>query len=661
MLGLATNANGERIIVTNGFSGWLGTPHATAVNSLIDSNGVLQPTRYGTECIACHSVGWKQPGGFTDLTNTPHLASVGCEACHGPAGQHVNVSGRNYHPVNSMAAETCGGCHTGSHHPTHDEWTNALHSVVDEHVAEYFELAGTSGTDRQMSCGACHSAATRMAMLKNWRDQQRGYSHELSLPSGHDAAAFGITCAVCHDPHSMEHEAQVRHPLRSTNFFTMFTTAVSSNYVWTNVFGQAQTNKVYYNNGFNSQYDPNLQICAQCHNSRGARWDGRSLVWNGSNMVMGTSQSHSRPPHHSPQYNMLIGILQPDYLHTNSMGVATNYLQRHGTSRSGSSGAYNTNQCVTCHMVSFTVDAQTHVTGHSFEMNTQGCTISGCHGSVPSIEEAQHTTTNSITRVISLLAQWGTTKGAALGLTKGVNNWEYTTTGTLAPVNPDTANAGPSTAQQALIPDAIKQARFNTYMVLHDGSLGVHNPRYANFLLSDAENKVLSQFTLANFKATNSSTAGFAPFTVGFTNLGTGVTGYSWNFGDGNTSTDAAPTNIYTTPGVYTVTLTATDGVRNETVTRTNMITVVQRPVVNFDGTPRSGTAPLTVNFTNTSTSTNNVTAWRWTVMTGVNITATETSFTYTNAGTYNVSLRATTAAGNVTATTNAYITVTAP
>lgn len=54
------------------------------------------------------------------------------------------------------------------------------------------------------------------------------------------------------------------------------------------------------------------------------------------------------------------------------------------------------------------------------------------------------------------------------------------------------------------------------------------------------------------------------------------VTGWTWSFPGGtpSSSTDQNPTVTYATPGVYSVTLTATDGSNNDSETKTNYITV---------------------------------------------------------------------------------------
>ena len=57
-----------------------------------------------------------------------------------------------------------------------------------------------------------------------------------------------------------------------------------------------------------------------------------------------------------------------------------------------------------------------------------------------------------------------------------------------------------------------------------------------------------------------------------------------WNFGDGTTSTEQNPTHRYTSPGTYTVTLTATNAVSTDTETKAAYITV----------TSTGGTSPVT-------------------------------------------------------------------
>ena len=50
-----------------------------------------------------------------------------------------------------------------------------------------------------------------------------------------------------------------------------------------------------------------------------------------------------------------------------------------------------------------------------------------------------------------------------------------------------------------------------------------------------------------------SVTSGDTPLSVSFSNQNTNAVSYSWDFGDGNTSTEANPTHVYTNPGIYTV------------------------------------------------------------------------------------------------------------
>jgi PKD repeat protein len=74
-----------------------------------------------------------------------------------------------------------------------------------------------------------------------------------------------------------------------------------------------------------------------------------------------------------------------------------------------------------------------------------------------------------------------------------------------------------------------------------------------------------------------SSTYGTAPLTVSFTDTSVGeVDSWSWDFGDGGTSTEQHPIHTYDGTGFYTVSLNVTGSGGADTITRTNYITVTE-------------------------------------------------------------------------------------
>lgn len=138
----------------------------------------------------------------------------------------------------------------------------------------------------------------------------------------------------------------------------------------------------------------------------------------------------------------------------------------------------------------------------------------------------------------------------------------------------------------------------------------LHLPPTGPVTVVPTSTSTTSPTPVANFYAIPLS--GASPLLVQFTDTSTNSpVSWSWNFGDGGTSTLQSPPYTYTTAGTYTVTLTATNSGGSNTVTKTNYITVnPPAPVASFTGTPLSGTAPLPVTFTDTST--NNPTVWSW-------------------------------------------------
>ena len=86
------------------------------------------------------------------------------------------------------------------------------------------------------------------------------------------------------------------------------------------------------------------------------------------------------------------------------------------------------------------------------------------------------------------------------------------------------------------------------------------------------------------------------------------------------------------------------------------MTVTTAAPVAQFTGSPTSGTSPLTVAFTNTSTG--SITSYAWTFGDGGTSTAASPSYTYAAAGVYTVSLTVTGPGGSNTQTRNNYVTV---
>ena len=87
--------------------------------------------------------------------------------------------------------------------------------------------------------------------------------------------------------------------------------------------------------------------------------------------------------------------------------------------------------------------------------------------------------------------------------------------------------------------------------------------------------KAASVMPFADFSA--NVTSGIAPLAVQFTDSSTGnPTTYSWEFGDGGTSTEQNPVHTYDAAGTYTVTLTAENACGNDTCCRKGYITVTE-------------------------------------------------------------------------------------
>ena len=242
-----------------------------------------------------------------------------------------------------------------------------------------------------------------------------------------------------------------------------------------------------------------------------------------------------------------------------------------------------------------------------------------------------------------------------------VANFNTAPTNGFAPLNvtfTDASSGGPVTSRlwsfgdggtsSAANPSHVYAAGTYTVSLTATGPGGTDTETKANLIV------VVHPPPAANFSA--SPTSGFAPLSVTFTDSSTGpISSRQWSFGDGSTSSATNPSRVYAA-GTYTVSLTATGPGGTDTETKTNYIVVAHPPpAANFSASPTSGSAPLTVAFSDESTGP--ITSRLWTFGDGSTSSATSPSHTYA-AGTYTVRLTATGPGGSDSETKTDFIVV---
>ncbi len=147
---------------------------------------------------------------------------------------------------------------------------------------------------------------------------------------------------------------------------------------------------------------------------------------------------------------------------------------------------------------------------------------------------------------------------------------------------------------------------------------------------------------------------------VQFTDLSNNSpTSWSWNFGDGGTSTLQNPSHAYSTAGTYTVSLTVSNGNGSDTESKSGYITVNQvgqAPVVDFSASRYYIYEGESVEFTDETI--NDPTSWYWEFTDGATSENQHPVHVFNKAGKYNIKLTASNAFGGMGLIKDNYITV---
>ncbi len=139
--------------------------------------------------------------------------------------------------------------------------------------------------------------------------------------------------------------------------------------------------------------------------------------------------------------------------------------------------------------------------------------------------------------------------------------------------------------------------------------------------------------------------SGCTPLVVHFSNTSVDATSYSWNLGNGSSSSLSDPSASYITPGTYTVTLTAYNG--GSSSTHSMVVNVYPLPTVNFaasDTTICPGTPVVYNNYSVGGTP--GAVSYVWNFGDGSTSSAETPTYGHPTPGSYNITLFATNSMG---------------
>jgi PKD repeat protein len=187
-------------------------------------------------------------------------------------------------------------------------------------------------------------------------------------------------------------------------------------------------------------------------------------------------------------------------------------------------------------------------------------------------------------------------------------------------------------------------ARAGTYTV----TLSVVNAFGATDSTSQFVSLSLGAAPVADFQAQTNG------LQVLFTDMSTGnPTAWTWDFGDGGTSSQQSPQHTYAQAGTFNVTLTASNSAGSSSKSKFVTVSLGTAPQAAFSFQANN----LTVLFVDSSTG--NPTSWSWDFGDGATSTQQNPTHTYAKAGTYTVVLTAANAAGS--SHTSQLVTVSSP
>jgi hypothetical protein len=473
-----TGCHGETV------ADWAETGHAEIFKNSLNTND-----HYASYCFACHTVGYDleavnagideasdyqafldsglvgaaDPNGYATVLSTyPETAKYGnvqCENCHGPQDSPGHTQGVR----GSISSDTCATCHGEPvRHGRYQQWQLSKHADYELAVEE-----GQSGT-----CSKCHTGNGFLTWLPVLLGTTPGDPDDPVEVTWTEDETHPQTCVTCHNPHASGDLSG--NDNNATVWISGDTPELLAGFVATEVGRGA--------------------ICMTCHNTRrGLRNDS---TWD-------ETTDPERAPHSGAQTDVLMG--QNVYL--TEVGDRGYHSQLDDSCADchmeetppppdlayNSGGANHTfyasnDICESCHTVIRAEDVQGPVEMQLEEIHHQldeawEKMVDGVLAAGNTIDLNGDTTISSPSEVVEVM--FSETRGRqALAFTLS-DSMEY------GPYRMGDIDVIPTTgdpyAIHTVAPDNLLKSGWNFLLFESDGSLGVHNPSFAEEVLEATE------------------------------------------------------------------------------------------------------------------------------------------------------------------------------
>jgi hypothetical protein len=141
------------------------------------------------KCAGCHTTG------YDPATRTWNELNIGCEACHGPGGDHVADGGDTVFPVIDRSSEGCGHCHIRAESVAMGSFTNKQFN---------FPIGYELGNPSSLQFIPEPLSATASFFPNGTSTRHRQTYLDLNYPGRTPAKHYqqGVSCTSCHDPHT---------------------------------------------------------------------------------------------------------------------------------------------------------------------------------------------------------------------------------------------------------------------------------------------------------------------------------------------------------------------------------------------------------------------------------------------------------------------------